>query len=67
MRLDFVPGRCVKPAGISSRQNATSFMRSEPSVMTTSLSASSPKPIRVGVEPVPLPNFTLGIGVWPES
>ena len=54
------------PAGTSSRQNATRFIWSEPSVITTSLSVSSPKPINVGVDPVPVPNFTDG-GCRPVS
>ncbi|MNR41115.1 hypothetical protein D3C85_1594620 [compost metagenome] len=51
--------RLVKPAGIWSRQNASRLMRVRPSVMTTSLSGSVPKPISVGVLPEPEPK-TVG-------
>ncbi len=51
--------RLAKPAGMALRQNATSCMRWKPSVMTTSLSGSLPKPIKVGVAPEPEPN-TVG-------
>ncbi|MNM91350.1 hypothetical protein D3C81_1036460 [compost metagenome] len=54
MRADLVPGFCLKPAGISSRQKATRLAPFEsPSEITTSLSGSLPKPIRVGVVPEP--------------
>ena len=50
----------VSSVGISSRQNAASFIRLAPSVMATSLSSSSPKPINVGVEPEPKPILMEG-------
>ena len=60
MRRDAVPGLWTNPSGISSRQKATSFICLHPSVITTSLSGSVPKPMSVGVEPVPRPNLIIG-------
>jgi hypothetical protein len=67
MRRDLVPGFCAKSVGISSRQNATRFVPdSAASAITTSLSGSSPKPMRVGVVPDPrefAPAATCSAGV----